>query len=239
MYCTSNNYVNYDNLTCRFILTSIATMHETRERIVELLRLEGGHTIEGLCAALGLSRTAVKSHLIGLRAESLVRRRGLRPGARRPSDVYELTPEADRLFPKAYDEFASALIGEIKRCRPDELEGYLERIADRWTARDLPRLNGLHGLARFERAKEILADRGFMPALERVPDGYRLREYNCPLMRLTVDHVEVCNMVHRWLEALFGTRLYRERCLRLGDSFSAYTIAAGLKDLDRVQGPPP
>jgi predicted ArsR family transcriptional regulator len=144
---------------------------------------------------------------------------------RRPSNVYELTAEADRLFPKVYDDFAAALIDEIKHRRPDDLQGYLERIADRWIARDLPRVSGLHGLARFERAKEILAERGFMPVLEQMPDGYQLHEHNCPLMRLTVDYPEVCTMVHRYLEALLGTQLNRVRCLRLGDHFSAYVIA--------------
>ena len=200
-------------------------MHETRERIVELLRLQGAHTVESLRIALGISRTAVKSHLTGLRAEGLVRRRGLRPGVRRPSNVYELTPEADRLFPKVYDDFAAALIDEIKHRRPDDPQGYLERIADRWITRDLPRVSGLHGLERLERAKEILAERGFMPVLEQMSDGYQLHEHNCPLMRLTADYPEVCNMVHRWLEALFGTPLNRVRCLRLGDPFSAYVIA--------------
>jgi predicted ArsR family transcriptional regulator len=211
-------------------------MHETRERIVELLRLHGSHTVESLCAALSLSRTAVKSHLTALRAEAMVRRRGLRPGTRRPSNVYELTPEADRLFPKMYDDFAAALIEEIRRQRPDELEAYLERIADRWIARDAARVEGLHGLERFERAKETLADRGFMPVLDQVPDGYQLHEHNCPLMKLTADYPEVCNMVHRWLEALFGTRLNRVRCLHLGDPFSAYTITAGSEDPGEAKG---
>ena len=205
-------------------------MHETRERIVELLRLQGPTTVESLCIALGISRTAVKSHLTGLRAEGLVRRRGLRPGVRRPSNVYELTPEADRLFPKIYDDFAAALIDEIRRQRPDDLRAYLEHIADRWVARDLPRVSGLHGLERFERAKEVLGERGFMPVLVQMPDGYQLHEHNCPLMRLTADYPEVCNMVHRWLEALLGTELNRIRCLRLGDPFSAYRIPADSQD---------
>jgi len=199
-------------------------MHDTRQRIVDLLRLKGGHTIESLCAALGLSRTAVKSHLMALRADGLVERRGLQAGSRRPSNVYELTSAADQLFPKAYDDFAAALIEEIKRQRPDELEDYLERIADRWITRDLPRVESLHGIQRLEKAKEILAERGFMPILEETPEGYELREHNCPLMRLTAAHTEVCNMVLRWLEALFGAQLNRGRCLRLGDPFSAYAI---------------
>jgi len=213
-------------------------MHETRARIVELFRLQGSHTVESLRAALHLSRTAVKSHVMALRAEGLVRSRGLKPGARRPSNVYELTPAADRLFPKIYDDFAAALIDEINRQRPNELREYLARIADRWIARDLPRVDGLHGRARFERAKVTLDDRGFMPELEPTPDGYELREHNCPLMRLAVDYPEVCDMMHRWLEGLFGTRLNRMRCLRLGDPFSAYVIAADSEDLTQVKGPP-
>jgi predicted ArsR family transcriptional regulator len=201
-------------------------MHETRERIISLLRLHGSYTIDGLCVALGLSRTAVRSHLTGLRAEGLVHRGGLQQGRRRPSNVYELTPEADRLFPKIYDEFATALIGEIRQQRPDELQRYLERIADRWIARDAPRVDGRHGRDRIERATQVLADRGFIPVIERMANGYRLQEHNCPLMRLTAEYPEVCSMVHQWLEALFGTRLNRVQCLRLGDPFSAYEVPA-------------
>lgn len=211
-------------------------MHETRERIVQLLRLQGSHTVESLCATLGLSRTAVKSHLTGLQADGMVRRVGLQAGPRRPSHVYQLTREADRFFPKAYDEFASALIDEIRRLRPDDLQGYLDRIANRWIARDSPHVEGLRGPERFERAKEILAERGFMPTLERVADGYELREHNCPLMALAAEHVEVCNVVHRWLEALFGSRLVREQCLRLGHPFSRYSVTPVAKDLDQPSG---
>jgi predicted ArsR family transcriptional regulator len=62
-----------------------------------------------------------------------------------------------------------------------------------------------------------------MPELERTVAGYILREHNCPVMRLAVAHPEVCDMVHRWLEALFGTSLTRTQCLRRGDAYSAYT----------------
>jgi predicted ArsR family transcriptional regulator len=199
-------------------------MHETRQRIVDALRVQGGQTIESLCAVLGLSRTAVKSHLMALGADGLVRRRGLQAGTRRPSNVYELTPGADRLFPKTYDDFAVALVEEIKRQRPDELKQFLDSVAARWIARDLPRVEGLHGSERLETVQRIMAERGFMPVLAQTAEGYELREHNCPLMRLTAEHIELCDMVLGWLEALFGTPLSRVRCLRLGDSFSAYGI---------------
>ncbi len=199
-------------------------MHETRWLIIERLRMQGGQTVEDLAESLGVTRTAVTSHLAGLAADGLVARQGLRPGRRRPSVVYVLTPAADRLFPKSYDDFAEALLREVGKEGSDRLRRLLRRVADQWITRDLPRVKNLRGRERLERAKEILSERGFMPALEQTREGYVLREHNCPAMRLAVAHPEVCDMVHRWLEALFGTSLTRTRCLRQGDPFSAYTI---------------
>ncbi|HEU5171874.1 MAG TPA: hypothetical protein VFU46_15110, partial [Gemmatimonadales bacterium] len=101
---------------------------------------------------------------------------------------------------------------------------FLRRIGDRWIARDLPQVEGLRGHARLEKVREIMAERGFLPALERTTAGYVLREHNCPLMQLALAHEEVCEMVHRWMEALAGTPMTRVKCIRRGDPFSAYAI---------------
>jgi predicted ArsR family transcriptional regulator len=199
-------------------------VQDTRRRILELLRRGGGLTVEDLTHALRVTRTAITTQLAALQAEGLVTRGGLRRGQRRPSVVYALTPAADALFPKAYEDFAASLLEEIKRAGDTDLKRVLTRISDRWIRRDLPLVEGLKGPARLQRVREILEERGFMPALDRTSEGYLLREHNCPVMRLAQEHAEVCDMVHRWLEALFGTKLTRVRCLRRGDPFSAYTM---------------
>ncbi len=200
-------------------------MHDTRRQIVELLRLGGGGTVEEMAEHLGLTRTAITTHLAALQADGLVARHGFRPGRRRPSVLYILTAKADALFPKAYDAFAAAVLEEIKREGPGELRTLLRRIGDRWIARDLPRVEGLRGTARLERVREILAERGFLPELERTSAGYVLRERNCPVMQLALMHEEVCEMVHYWMEAIAGTQMVRVKCMRQGDPYSAYTIA--------------
>ncbi len=201
-------------------------MQETRRSIVELLRVQGGQTVDDLARALKLTRTAVTSHLAGLQAEGFVARRGLRTGARRPSVLYALTPAADALFPKAYEDFAASLFEEIKREGDGTLKVLLRRLGERWIARDLPRVASLQGRDRLEQAKQILAERGFLPELDRAGKGYLLREHNCPVMRLALAHPEICEMVHHWLEALFGVPLVRVHCMRKGDPFSAYRITA-------------
>ncbi len=200
-------------------------MQGTRRRIIEMLRVSRGLTVEELARELRITRTAVVSHLGALQAEGLAARAGVRPGRRRPSTLYVATAAADAVFPKAYDEFAALLLGELRREDPGALSRALARIGDAWIARDLPRVGGLEGEVRFERARRILEERGFLPTLERADGGHILREHNCPVMRLAEADAEVCATVHRWLEALFGVPLARVRCMRQGDPFSEYTTS--------------
>lgn len=201
-------------------------MHETRRRIVELLRVRDGLAVEELARALQVTRTAVTSHLSALQADGYVVRRGLRAGRRRPSVMYVLTPAADTLFPKAYDDLAASVLAELSRAGGGELPALLRKVSDRWIAQDLPKIERLRGAQRLRQAQQILADRGFLPVLERAGTGYVLREHNCPVMRLAYEHPEICDMVHRWMEALFGMRMERMKCMRRGDAFSEYRLAA-------------
>ena len=209
-------------------------MQDTRRRIVERLRVRGRQTIEELARGLHLTRTAVVSHLSALQAEGLIARGGLRPGRRRPSTLYIVTPAADAVFPKKYVEFAASLLEELERENPEALSRVLARLGDSWADQDLPKVEGLRGSARLEMAERILRERGFMPTLERRDGGFTLREHNCPVMVLAVAHPEICTMVHRWLEALVGVPLERVRCMRQGEPFSEY-VAQSAPAFDPAQ----
>jgi predicted ArsR family transcriptional regulator len=201
-------------------------MTETRRHILELLRVRGGQTIADLMTALRLTRTAVLSHLATLQADGLVRRQGVRRGARRPSVVYEVTAAADAVFPKGYEAFATTLLEALRQDDPGAMTRTLTRVGDAWIERDAPRVRRLRGRARLEEARKILAERGFMPVLTTEAGKRVLREHNCPVMRLAVEHAEICEMVHRWLESLVGEPLTRVRCMRRGEPFSEYRLGA-------------
>ncbi|HET6781890.1 MAG TPA: ArsR family transcriptional regulator [bacterium] len=203
-----------------------SSITNSRRRLLELLRTRGEQTIEDLTRGLDLTRSSVRSHLASLQADGYVVRRGVRTGKRRPSFVYGLTSLADALFPTAYGEFAGMLIEELKREGVRNLDALLQRVGDRWIARDLPDLEGTSGSERMRRVRDLLAARGFMPDVERTRSGYTLREHNCPLMPLAASHLEICDMVHRWLSALVGTPLQRVQCMRQGDASSAYVTSA-------------
>src|SRR5262249_33293576 len=100
----------------------------TRGRIVALLRCK---TLTGneLAQALAMTDNAVRSHLLTLERDGLIRQGGVQRGRRKPHFAYELTPEAEHLFPKSYDALLNVLLSVLKeRLAPDELGEVLREV---------------------------------------------------------------------------------------------------------------
>src|SRR3712207_9195305 len=85
----------------------------TRGRIVSLMR-DGSSTVNELASQLGLTDNAVRAHLLSLERDGLIRQSGVQRGPRKPHFAYELTAEAERLFPKAYHALLNQLITTLK-----------------------------------------------------------------------------------------------------------------------------
>src|SRR5256885_16995615 len=73
----------------------------TRGRIVMLLRRDS-RTVDELAQALNLTDNAVRAHLATLERDGFVRQLGERRRSGKPAYIYELSPDAEQLFPQAY-----------------------------------------------------------------------------------------------------------------------------------------
>lgn len=83
-----------------------------RGQIVTLLR-SAGYTVKELARALNLTGNGVRAHLATLERDGIVRQRGSVPRGSsgcKPAYIYELTPEAEDLFPKAYEPVLRQLL---------------------------------------------------------------------------------------------------------------------------------
>ncbi|MDQ3820853.1 MAG: ArsR family transcriptional regulator, partial [Acidobacteriota bacterium] len=91
----------------------------TRGRIVTMLPT-GACTVDELARSLELTDNAVRAHLTTLERDGLVKQKGVRRGFRKPHYTYTLSPEAEALFPKAYDVLLNQLITTLKARLPNE-----------------------------------------------------------------------------------------------------------------------
>src|SRR5262247_3931031 len=106
----------------------------TRGQIVSLLR-RSDCTVNELAEELELTDNAVRAHLLTLERDGLVRQGGVQRGHRKPHFAYELTPEAEQLFTKAYDALLNVLLSVLKeRLAPDELGEVLGEVGRRTAA---------------------------------------------------------------------------------------------------------
>ncbi|HZV79399.1 MAG TPA: helix-turn-helix domain-containing protein [Candidatus Binatus sp.] len=192
--------------------------------LLNIMRVRHGVTVDELAAGLSLTRTTIINHLHSLMGEGLVRRGGLRRGQRRPSVVYELTAEADRAFPQLYEEFSEDLLDELGSEQPARVKRIFAGIGKRWIARDAPAVKNLRGPRRIEAALSLLTERGFMPAWEGTASKRTLYQYNCPLRSLCQRDPEVTNLIHRWIQSLFGVGLARTGCMAKGDRSCVYVV---------------
>lgn len=195
-----------------------ATKHDqrffdsTRGRVVTLLR-GGASTVEELAQKLELTDNAVRAHLSTLERDGLVQQSGVRRGARKPHFTYSLTPEAEKLFPKAYDALLNQLIAVLKtRLAGQELEAVLREVG-RGIAASAPlgQQDDLEG--RVQTALKVLTAIGGAAEAERLEDKFIIRSNGCPLAAAVSVHPEVCQLAETLVSEIVKAPV-RERCDR-------------------------
>ena len=186
----------------------------TRGRMVTLLR-RSGRTVEDLARAVGLTDNGVRAHLAVLERDGIVRQRGSvrrGSGGGKPAYVYELTSEAEELYPKAYEPALSRLLDALaERLGLEESEVLLRSAGRRLVEGKTVPTDSTH--ARLEAAAGVLNDLGGLAELEEQDGTLVIRGYSCPLAAVTPDHPEVCRMAEALVAEVAGVQVH-ERCDR-------------------------
>ena len=185
-----------------------------------------GRTVEELARALGLTNNGVRAHLATLERDGVVRQRGsVRPGSGggKPAYVYELTPEAEGLFPKAYEPVLRHLLNVLpEELGPKESEELLRAVGRRMAEERGAPDEGVR--ARLEEAVVVLNELGGLAELEERDGSFVIRGYGCPLAAVTPDHPEVCRMAEALISELAGIPA-NEHCNRVANPRCCFEVA--------------
>jgi predicted ArsR family transcriptional regulator len=186
----------------------------TRGRVVTMLR-RAGFTVEDLARKLSLTNNGVRAHLATLERDGIVRQSGVvRPesGGGRPAYLYELTPEAEDLFPKAYEPVLYRLLDVLaEQLDSDQSEALLRAVGRLMAEERTVPADGVH--AGLEAAVDVLNELGGLAELGERDGGFVIRGYSCPLSGVTPDHPEVCRMAETLIAELAGVPIH-EHCDR-------------------------
>jgi predicted ArsR family transcriptional regulator len=188
-----------------------SSLKGTREQIVDLLR-RAPLTANELAAELALTHNAIRGHLTALQHEGLVRQGSLQRGPSRPAVIYELAPEAEATFSRAYIPFVAQLVRVLQeRLHEGELNDVMHTVGRRLGAQ-WPRLRG-DLPQRVEAASALLEELGALNEIESRDDGFTIRGYGCLLSEAVHGRPEICRSMESLLSELIDAPV-RECCER-------------------------
>jgi predicted ArsR family transcriptional regulator len=204
-------------------------MQQTRERILEILKVNGQATVDELSQELELTPVTIRHHLEVLRSEGLIappqaRRRG---GPGRPQHIYRLAEEADDFFPKNYHHLAEAFLAELEvRVTPETMEELIEGVAERMASQaNLP--EGSDFSARLAAVVDFLNTVGHLASVETRKNGDLLLHIaNCPYERVARRHPQPCKIDARMIARLLGVAVERLERITDGHDRCTYLIPA-------------
>ena len=173
----------------------------SRGRMVAVLQ-RGPLTADEMASSLGLTTTAVRAQITAMQRDGVVRRAGQRPGATRPSQVFELTPEVEQLLSGAYLPLLIELVRQSATRLKSQQFKELMRSTGRGLAAALPRIVSKESFAtRVDAVSALMNDQfGSTMRVERANGHFTLKGYGCPLAALTGNHPAVCLAI----ESLIG-----------------------------------
>jgi predicted ArsR family transcriptional regulator len=212
--------------------SAISSPSSLRRAILVNLRQRGPMSPDGLATHLGASRTGVLQQLHALEQAGLVAHEVERHGVGRPRHRYDVTPDAQELFPADYDGLALGLIDAIGAVGGDDLLDEVltarrrqlgVRLRDRLNERvapDAPLADRVRELAVIQDAAGYLAE-----AIVGADGTLRLREHNCAIFRVALDSERCCEAELALFQEVLGADVVRETHIASGDRSCTYRIA--------------
>ena len=195
----------------------------SRGRIVNFIR-GSSKTVNELSQELGLTDNAVRAHLLSLERDGLVRQSGIQRGTRKPHFAYELTHEAEQLFPKAYDALLNQLLSVLKgRLPPAAIDEVLREVGRSLAGAQAVGSKNADFESRLGKAITALEALGGAAHIEKEKETFFISGESCPLAAAAAEHPEVCKLAETLLSEIIGAEVH-ERCNREGTARCKFEI---------------
>jgi predicted ArsR family transcriptional regulator len=202
-----------------------------RRAILIHLRQAGPSSPDALATAVEASRTGVLQQLHALESAGLVSHAAEKHGVGRPRHVYDVTADAQGLFPTDYGGFASGLLKAIEAVGGDDLveQVFAARrlqIGDRIRRRMSERLPDDAPLAERVQLLAVLQDEaGYLAEALVDEDGtLRLREHNCAIDKIARRTQAPCDAELALFREVLGPDVQRVTHIASGDRCCSYLV---------------
>lgn len=201
-----------------------------RRAVLVHLRRHGPSAPDAIASAIGASRSGVAQQLRALDTAGLVTRTSVRHGVGRPHHLYDITPDAQDLFPTNYDGLATGLLAAILEVGGESLVEEVfsarrrqaeARLRDRMAAIPV----GASMADRVAVVARLQDELGYLAEARSDEDGVHLDEHNCAVLDVARRIPAACRAELDLFQSVLGVDLVRERHIASGDRCCSYRVA--------------
>lgn len=185
--------------------TPTDSLSPARRNVLIALKERGEACADDLASALGISSSAVRQHLAGLRSAGYVETRPERGRPGRPVDLYHSTRRGDAVFTPSDSTLTLELLQDLEAEDPDLIERLFERREQRRAATFRRALEGLGIEDRLTRLSEMLDAEGYLTRWSKVDDDtYLLTFNNCAIWKIAEHYRLACTTELEFLRDVLG-----------------------------------
>ena len=201
-----------------------------RRSILVHLRRSGPSSPDVIATAIGASRSGVAQQLRALDGAGLVTRTAVRHGVGRPRNLYDITADAQDLFPSNYDGLATGLLAAIIEVGGEALVEDVFAARRRQSGASLrARLDAVlpPGAPLVDRVAELARiqdELGYLSETRVDGDGIRLVQHNCAVLDVARGGGAACRAELALFSEVLGTDVTRERHIASGDRCCEYRV---------------
>lgn len=210
-------------------MTNSVLGDSTREKILQLLKVNGEMTVAALSEELNVSSVNIRGHLSRLERDGMVAMRTDKINERgRPANLYKLTQKGNEAFPSAYNHLASDVLRQVKRMfglqalrsiLAGRAEEFLKQLQERLREKPLE-------VSKVSELAELLRDMGYMVEVSAVGQNeYMLAIRHCPISEVATHFPEVCAAeLNMQRQALNDAKVSLKRTIPQGGGGCYYRI---------------
>ncbi len=204
------------------------TRATTKDKILDLLKKQTQMTVSQLAQELTITEMAVRKHLNALEKDSLLKISEEKRPVGRPVQFFSLSPEADRLFPKNYDNLTVDFLHDLQEMQGSEIIDQLfENRKKRLAGKYQPLLaKAVANEERINILRAIQEDKGYMADVVQIDQQqFELIEHHCPIFEVARNFKQACRCeTNMFKEVLHTENIQRTTCKADGDNHCHFLI---------------
>ena len=179
-----------------------------------LLNSAAGVSIDEMAAAMDISRTAVKQHLVGLEKQQWVQEAALNSTGGRPARSYTLTEQGINRFPKQYAWFCNLLLSELSaELGAQALEKMMWNMGVKLGHSLLPQFSHKAPQQRMLALVELMQSLGYHAELLQQDGESSIKAVNCVYHDLAQQHPQLCQFDQALISTLLEQPIQQTACM--------------------------